>query len=132
MNIILRRDVLTPEFTLGRMALDNGWQCYTVEDAVRDAKIPGKTAIPYGRYKVIITLSQRFKRMLPLLVDVPNYEGVRIHPGNTAEDTEGCILPGRVRTPDGVGDSRIAFNELHKQIEQALLDGEQCWIDIVA
>ena len=131
MNITLNRDIRTPEFTLGRMALDNGYTCYTAEDAIRDGhKVIGMTAIPAGRYQVIITLSLRFKRLLPLLLEVPGFDGVRIHPGNNAADTEGCILPGRVRTKDGVGESRLAFDELYRQLVAALDRGEKVWIDI--
>lgn len=131
MDIKLKRDVLNPDFTLGQLELESGWRCYTVEDAVRDGqKVDGRTAIPAGRYRVIITRSRRFKRKLPLLVDVPDFDGVRIHPGNCAADTEGCILPGLIRTADGVGDSRVAFYELYRQIEKRLNDGEEVWIEI--
>ena len=131
MNLSLLRDVLTPEFTLGRLSVDGTEECYTVEDAVRDGpKIPGKTAIPAGHYKVIITYSPRFKRSLPLLVAVPGFDGVRIHPGNTAADTEGCILPGRIRTQDGVGESRLAFDALYPQLVEALDAGEPVWLEI--
>lgn len=131
MNLKLTRDVRTPEFTLGEIADDTGHLCYTVEDAVRDGpKVRGKTAIPAGRYKIIITHSPRFKRSLPLLLDVPGFEGIRIHPGNTAGDSEGCILPGRVRTPDGVSASKLAFNELYRQIAEALDGGEEVWMEI--
>lgn len=131
MEIRLDRDVLTPAFTLGCLSIDGTEECYTVEDAVRDGpKVPGKTAIPAGRYKVIITHSPRFRRPLPLLLDVPGFAGVRIHPGNTVADTEGCILPGRIRTPDGVRESRLAFDALYRQIAEALDAGEEVWITI--
>lgn len=130
MNLTLKRDVRTPEFTLGEIFDEAGHVCYTVEDAVREEKIPGKTCIPAGRYKIIITHSNRFKRLLPLLLDVPQFAGIRIHPGNTAFDTEGCILPGRARTESGVAESRLAFNELHFMIAEALQGGEEVWIEI--
>jgi hypothetical protein len=68
--------------------------CNTLEDASTTKKIKGESCIPVGKYDVRITMSNRFKKMLPLLIDVPNYVGVRIHKGNTEKDTEGCILVG--------------------------------------
>lgn len=131
MELSLKRDVLTSEFTLGALSVDGSHECYTAEDAVRDGpKVRGETAIPAGRYKVIVTHSPRFKRPLPLLLGVQGFEGIRIHPGNDAGDTEGCILPGRTRTPDGVGESRAAFDGLFRQIEEAIHAGEEVWIDI--
>ena len=112
MELTLKRDKLTSDFTLGELSIDGQHFCYTVEDTVRDVKIHGKTAIPYGRYKVILNMSNRFKVVMPLLLDVPNYEVVRIHSGNTAADTEGCLIVGMERTANGVGLSRIAFQKL--------------------
>ena len=112
MEITLKRTKLTNEFTLGSVSIDGVHFCYCVEDAVRDVKIHGKTAIPYGRYKVILNMSNRFKKIMPLLIDVPNYEGVRIHSGNSALDTEGCLILGMVQTDTGVGMSRIAIEKL--------------------
>lgn len=68
--------------------------CNTLEDASTVTKIKGESCIPTGKYDVQITMSNRFKKLLPLLIDVPNYAGVRIHKGNTEKDTEGCILVG--------------------------------------
>lgn len=131
MNLELIRDVRTPEFTLGRLSIDGSHECYTVEDVVRDGpKVHGKTAIPAGRYKVIITMSPRFKKPLPILLNVPGFEGVRIHPGNDAGDTEGCILPGRVRTASGVAESRAAHEALQQQIADAIVAGEEVYLEI--
>lgn len=117
--------------TLGRLSVDGRHECYTCEDVVRDGpKIPGETAIPAGRYRVIVTHSPRFGRPLPLLVGVIGFEGVRIHPGNTAKDTEGCILPGLGMLPDGVTHSRIAFEQLFSKIQAALAGEEQVWLEI--
>jgi len=113
MELTLKRDILADGYTLGLLSVDGKHYCYTVEDMVREGvKIPGKTAIPYGRYKVIVNMSNRFKKLLPLLLDVPGFEGVRIHSGNTAEDTEGCIIVGKVRTEKGVRDSRDVAQQL--------------------
>lgn len=113
MELTLKRDILADGYTLGLLSVDGKPYCYTVEDKVREGvKIPGKTAIPYGRYKVIVNMSNRFKKLMPLLIDVPGFEGVRIHSGNTAEDTEGCIIVGRIRTEKGVRDSRDVAQQL--------------------
>lgn len=113
MELTLKRDILADGYTLGLLSVDGKHYCYTVEDMVREGvKIPGKTAIPYGRYKVIVNMSNRFKKLMPLLIDVPGFSGVRIHSGNTAEDTEGCIIVGKIRTEKGVRDSRDVAQQL--------------------
>ena len=94
MNLFLQRIAQTPEYTIGRLYIDEKFFCHALEDAVREEKIAGKTAIPEGTYQVIVNRSPKFKRDLPLLLDVPNFEGIRIHRGNTAKDTSGCILVG--------------------------------------
>ena len=119
MELTLNRDVLNSEFTLGELLIDGVHFCYTVEDVVRiGEKVHGKTAIPYGRYKVILNMSNRFKKIMPLLIDVPQFEGVRIHSGNTALDTEGCLIVGMVRTDNGVGMSRVAFQKLMDKLSK--------------
>jgi hypothetical protein len=142
MKLTLIRSPSATGWTLGRLAIDGRPECYTCEDVVREAKIPGETAIPAGVYKVIITLSNRFKRPLPLIFnssdgnqrfvqrDGMRFDGVRIHPGNTAADTEGCILPGRGFNVGGVTESRVAFEALHARIDAALLMGEAVTLEI--
>ncbi len=112
MELTLVRNEFNENFTLGELFIDSVHFCYTVEDKVRDVKIKAVTAIPYGRYKVILNMSNRFKKIMPLLLDVPFFEGVRIHSGNTSADTEGCIILGMARTENGVGMSRIAVQKL--------------------
>jgi hypothetical protein len=107
------------ESTIGELWVNGVFECYTLEDKVRPVKIAGKTAIPPGRYEVIINFSQRFQKPLPLLLNVPNYEGVRIHSGNTAANTEGCILVGETKTENFVGESRWAFNRLFEKLKAA-------------
>lgn len=106
-----------PESTIGTLMVDGKFECYTLEDVVRDGpKVYGKTAIPAGTYEVRITYSNHFKRDLPLLLDVPGFEGIRIHPGNTAADTEGCILVGRTKAINRINNSRDAFDSLYAKM----------------
>jgi len=111
--------------------VDGHYECFGLEDAIREQpgqpvrawKVPGRTAIPAGRYDLVITHSTRFKQRLPLLLEVPGFEGIRIHPGNTIEDTAGCLLPGRLRAAQRVGESRHAFDRLFRKIDDALTAG---------
>jgi len=134
MQLRLERVQIDHDVTIGSLSADGVWQCWTLEDVVRPKhiKVPGQTAIPAGRYRVLITPSPRFKRDLPLLVDVPNFSGVRIHPGNTAADTEGCILVGAERGADGksIGRSRVAFDNLFIKLTDVLARREQIWLEI--
>lgn len=129
MKLRLIREVFTDKYTHGRLYVDNKLQCFTLEDKDRyleegGEKVYANTAIPVGTYQVIVNMSARFKRELPLLCDVPQFEGIRIHPGNTAADTAGCVLVGNVRGVDRVTDSRAAFNKLFEQLDAAY-DREQ-------
>ncbi len=101
------------------MTVNGIFECFTLEDVERPVKIKGETAIPKGTYKVIINQSNRFKRQLPLLLNVPGFEGVRIHAGNTNHDTEGCILVGQTRHKEFIGKSRKAFDKLFKKMQKA-------------
>jgi len=104
---------------IGELTIDGVFECFTLEDIERPIKIKGETAIPKGEYKVIINQSNRFKKLLPLLLNVPGFEGVRIHPGNTNHDTEGCILVGQTRHKEFIGQSRKAFEKLFKKMQSA-------------
>jgi hypothetical protein len=97
MNLYLFREPSNDVCTFGSLFCEEDFLCYTLEDPIRDKKIPDITAIPAGKYRVRLTYSPRFKKQLPLLIDVPQYEGVRIHAGNWARDTEGCLLVGMER-----------------------------------
>ncbi len=132
MRLLLVRRPSVAGFTLGTLSIDGTHECYTGEDEVRPAgvKVPGKTAIPAGRYRVIINLSQRFGRLMPLLLNVPQFEGIRIHTGNTQADTEGCILVGRGFQPGRVTDSRLAYDALFPKLQAALTGGNDVWIEI--
>lgn len=132
LNLKVARILGTKGFTQGRLFVNEAFECHTLEDEVRNGpKIYGETAIPVGRYKVIVSHSNHFNRELPLLVDVPNYEGVRIHPGNTAKDTLGCILVGVNLLPASVGPSVPAFNSLFQKIMTAWDAKEEIWIELL-
>jgi hypothetical protein len=119
MKIEVKRLHRTSNSTIGELTIDGKFECYTLEDVERDVKIKGETAIAKGTYKVIINQSNRFKRLLPLLINVPNFEGVRIHAGNSNHDTEGCILVGQNRSLDYITKSRKAFDSLFKKMQKA-------------
>lgn len=127
----LFRKELTDECTMGELFVGGKFQCYTLEDPVRRGpKIPGQTAIPAGDYPLVLTYSEKFKRTLPLLESVPGFEGVRIHPGNTVADTEGCILVGEARGPNCLYRSRMAFRSLYDKLWKADKEGREMDIEI--
>ena len=123
MKLILTRIARKAEYTIGRLEDENGKKlCDTLEPIWRnydggELKIPKKSAIPEGTYRVVTTYSLRFRKYLPLLVGVPGFEGVRIHSGNTSRDTEGCILVGQNLQVGKVLWSRITLEKLMKLIE---------------
>ncbi len=129
MELQVKRTDFTDNSTIGELSVNGQFECYTLEDKVRPVKIAGKTAIPAGRYEVIIDFSQRFGRLLPLLLNVPDFEGVRIHPGNTAANTEGCILVGEEKSQDFVGQSRAAFDRLFAKLSAAA-EKEKIYLEI--
>ncbi len=130
LELLLARRDFTPERTIGQLYVTP--ECWTLEDAVRNgAKITGETAIPPGRYQIAITKSARFGRMLPILLDVPGFDGIRIHSGNTAADTEGCILVGNEREGNAILQSRLAMEKLQPKIADVLARGQECWITII-
>ena len=135
MKLRLIRDNFTDKSTIGRLYVNGTYSCETLEDKDRQietggTKKPGETCIPRGTYEIIIDFSNRFQVRMPLLLHVPQFVGVRIHPGNTDKDTEGCILVGKTRGADFVGDSRIAYNALFSDLDAALLAGEKIEIEI--
>ena len=124
MIVELIRKEFTEHSTIGDLIIDGEYFCFTLEDVVRDAKIQKETAIPYGKYEVITNYSNRFKRVMPLLLNVPNFEGVRIHNGNTDADTEGCVLIGYTKSVDFIGNSRSAFNSFFNRLKSGLNKGK--------
>ena len=147
MELILKRIAKRKTYTIGRMYIrgqvmdeylpgtEDKYFCDTLEPTWRDYehgayKVKGKSAIPEGRYAVVISYSPRFKQWLPILLGVPKFEGIRIHAGNTAKDTEGCILVGQNREVGKVLDSRKWLYELKQKIVEAKDRDEAVWITI--
>ncbi len=113
--------------------------CDTLEPTWRDYangayKVKGRSAIPEGRYAVVISYSPKFKQWLPILLGGPDFnrkwQGIRIHAGNCSEDTEGCILVGKNREVGKVLDSRIWVHRLKQKIVEAKARGEVVWLTI--
>lgn len=129
MMLTLLRKFATTDCTIGELCIDGRLRFYTLEDEIREVKIKDETAIPAGIYKITINHSPKFGELTPLLLDVPNFDHIRIHPGNTDDDTSGCILVGMSVS---LGDcklikSRVAFDNL-----MSILAGETyISIDIV-
>lgn len=112
MQINVRRTFKGPEYTIGKLYIDGHYLCDTLEDTVRPAgtKIAGKTAIPAGTYRVKKTMSPRFKKILPEILNVPGFTGVRIHAGNLPKDTDGCLLLGLNKAKGAVLFSQITVD----------------------
>lgn len=140
----LRLERLWPkkDYTVGRLYVDDRLFCNTLEDRIVDKnkngvfdgdekKVYGESAIPYGTYKIIYNWSPKFGRNLPRLLNVPHFEGILIHPGNTATDSAGCILVGKNTEVGRLTNSRYISDELNKLIDEAQQKGEPITIEIV-
>lgn len=132
MKLEIKRHWFTDKSTSAILRVDGTWFCFTLEDEARvdGVKINGATCIPAGEYKVVLDFSNRFNKIMPHILDVPKFQGVRIHAGNTDKDTEGCILVGCERGPDAVWRSRDAFSALMVLLKAAVAKGEEIWITI--
>lgn len=142
MELYLKREVFTEESTIGSLSIDGQFECYILEDKDRGLsddmplneivarKVYGKTAIPYGRYQVDWTLSSRFKIMMPILLNVKGYAGIRIHKGNSEIDSLGCLLCGRKRSNNAISESTFATNQLYNKIQTAKSRGQKIYITI--
>jgi len=120
MKIVLERIVKDKYYTIGKLYLENEYFCDTLEDAVREKIIiRGETAIPHGTYKIEFYQSKRFKCLMPYLLNVPDFEGIMIHNGNTVEDTKGCILVGKHNSGSSISHSKDTFEALYKALESA-------------
>ena len=151
MELILERIAKRKTYTIGRLYIqrhvddeylagtENQYFCDTLEPTWRDYKngaykVKGRSAIPEGRYAVVISYSPKFKQWLPILLGGPEFnrkwQGIRIHAGNTAEDTEGCILVGKNKIAGQVVDSRIWLHRLKQKIVEAKDKGEAVWLTV--
>ena len=130
MKLKLIRTWYADTYTIGRLYIDGVYFADTLEDKNRDIdkngvfnngekKVYGKTCIPFGTYKVILSMSSRFKKILPLLLNVPQFDGIRIHSGNTDEDSSGCILVGINDIKGRISKSTITFNSLMTKLSKA-------------
>lgn len=142
MELKLERRWPKAEYTVGRLYINGELFCNTLEDQVADVnhngvfdgperKVPGRTAIPYGTYQILYGWSPRFGRNLPRLLNVPSFEGILIHPGNTAKDSSGCILVGLNTEVGKLTQSRLYSDELNKRIDIAQRRGEPITIEII-
>jgi hypothetical protein len=140
MKMLLQREALTEKSTAGRLFVAGAFECYTLEDTMREDprrpvaewKIKGRTAIPTGDYRVTLAPSpKRGGRVMPLLLAVPGFVGIQIHSGNTAEDTEGCILVGEWHeNADTIRGSKLAFDKLFPKIQAAVGRMEEVRIEV--
>ena len=139
MRIRVKRVHLEPEYTVSDFCIDGVFQCYVLEDAVREVKgvpvskwkIATKTAIPAGTYNVIVNWSEHFQQMLPLIENVEGFTGIRIHKGNTAGYTDGCLLLGMAWLGDAaILRSKDAFNLVFSLIQGAWSRGEKITLEI--
>lgn len=135
MKLTLKRIALRSTYTIGKLYIDDAYFCDTLEDTVRDTnksgkfdngeqKIKGKTAIPYGTYEIKWTYSPRFKKYTPQLMNVPSFEGIRVHAGNTSDDTEGCLILGENKQVGKVLNSRATINKFYPIIKEACSNGK--------
>ena len=142
MKMLLKRRFLGDNYTIGTLYIDGIRFCDTLEDKNRDLnkngrfdgkekKVMGETCIPFGTYKVVLYKSPRFKRLLPRLLDVHSFDGVLIHRGNTAKDTEGCILVGENKVKGKVINSTHYEVELVRRCSDAIANNEEITIEIV-
>ena len=147
MELVLKRIAKKRDYTIGQLFVKEDvideystgenltYLCDTLEPTWRDyakgaRKIKGKSAIPEGRYPIVITFSPTFKKWLPLLVNVPRFSGIRIHAGNTAKDTQGCILVGLNLKKGMVLNSRKYVEIIKSKIVEAKNKGEAVWIEV--
>ena len=143
MEITIKRKFKGDNYTIGSLYIDDKYFCDTLEDVDRGltdsmsdsyistVKVVDQTAIPTGTYKVTITYSNRFKKLLPLINNVKGFSGIRIHSGNTKEDTSGCILVGFNTEKGKVVNSKVTFNKLFNILQDTLNNGEQVEIKII-
>ena len=136
MNILLKRIAKKETYTIGKLYIDDVYFCDTIEDKdrglnqgmpindIKKKKVYGETAIPTGTYSLVIDYSSRFKRRMAHILNVPGYEGIRIHTGNTAKDSLGCIIVGKNKVVGKVVESKITYDKLFPLLEKAYKKGK--------
>jgi len=145
MELTITRELFFPHSTIGSLEIGGAFECDTLEDydrglhqtdpieRIKAEKVPGRTAIPYGRYEVTIDMSVRFQQRMIHILNVPGFEGIRMHAGNTEHDTEGCPLTGRADRRRGSiigGTSRQAIARVFSKVDQAILRKEKVFLTI--
>ncbi len=142
MRITLKRISKKDTYTIGKLYIDNNYFCDTLEDKDRNLyqfnpvgtimsiKVKGHTAIPKGLYEIMWTYSNRFKRYTPQIMNVPGFDGIRIHSGNTDADTEGCVLLGLNKVVGRVINSRVTCDKFYDIIEKEIKNKKEVWIQI--
>lgn len=130
MRLTLKRIANKKDYCIGKLYINGKYFCDTLEDVdrglddsmteeeIKEKKVYGKTAIPTGIYTVLLTYSPKYKKVMPLINNVKGYSGIRIHSGNTAKDTLGCLLVGKNTQVGMVTDSRNTYNALYKRLLQ--------------
>lgn len=137
MKLKIERVDIAENYTGGRLYINDGYFADTIEDKDRclecnpEDKVYGKSAIPRGTYQCVIDFSGKFQKELPRLLDVPGFEGIRIHSGNSSEDSLGCILVGKNQHGNWVSDSRSTFARLFAVMEDAYNRGEEITVEVV-
>lgn len=144
-DFTLKRIAFKPTYTIGRLSESGAYFCDTLEDPVRDlkdlngdgdfddageGKIYGKTAIPEGTYEIVMTFSPKFNKIMPLLVNVPGYSGIRMHSGRKPEHTEGCILTGKNKIVGELVDSPLWTSMLYETLQKYIDSGYHVYITI--
>lgn len=138
MELAVTRGPNHDDSCIGDFFIDDAWWCYSLEDLVREVdgqpvvswKVQDQTAIPRGRYQVIIDYSAHFAKNMLHILNVPGFEGVRIHGGNDAADTDGCILVGTRRSDDDISNCAPALAKIYGEVQDALATGDTVWITI--
>ena len=130
MRLTLKRIANRPTYCIGKLYINGKYLCDVLEDCdrgldstmteedIKKIKVKGETAIPTGIYKIILNYSPKFKKVMPLLTNVKGYSGVRIHSGNSAKDTEGCLLVGLNTVVGRLTNSKNTYNALYKRLQQ--------------
>lgn len=134
MKIEVNRIFKASNYTIGELSVNNNYVCNTLEDKVRadGKKVYAETAIPTGTYTLVLSYSNRFKKVMPEILNVPNFSGIRIHCGNSSKDTEGCLLVGKWdgKTENWISDSKNSYNKLYPLLEEAFNKKENITITI--